>query len=216
MRFEESVTNRSKNKNNVKIFFRLLAIIITWTIFVVLMIMLVFLLFYYINIKAKEFKGDTTPPNFGIYVILTGSMRPSIQPGDVVVTRKVDPNTLKKGDIITFMNPSNQTSDVSITHRIINVTKKDEAVVFKTKGDANNTIDDVSVEGVSVRGKVFMKIPYVGFIQHFIASKGGWLIVIMIPSFAIIAYDIVKLIKLLTRKSAIRKSIKEDYDMYND
>lgn len=198
----------TKKSSGIKLFFKLVATIISWVFFVVLLIILALLIIYFVSIKIKEAKGDTSPPQFGIYVILTGSMRPLIEPGDAVVIHYEKPENLKKGDIITFMSTSSSQMGLTVTHRIIDVIKAEGKILFKTKGDANNTIDDAVVEAANVKGKVFMKIPYIGFVQQFVATKGGWLILILIPCFIIISIDLVKLVKLLSKKQQIKSQMK--------
>ena len=41
-----------------------------------------------------------------------------------------------------------------------------------------------------------------GYLQEFLASDGGWIIVILIPCLTVISYDIVKLFKGLKRKKS--------------
>ena len=48
--------------------------------------------------------------------------------------------------------------------------------------------------------KVILKIPMLGYLQEFLATDGGWIIVVLIPCLTVISYDIVKIIKGLKRK----------------
>ena len=52
-------------------------------------------------------------------------------------------------------------------------------------------------------GKVYFKIPQLGRIQFFLASKSGWMVAILIPALAIISYDLYKLFRLVLLKSKI-------------
>ena len=52
----------------------------------------------------------------------------------------------------------------------------------------------------NIFGKVILKIPKLGYLQEFLASDGGWIIVILIPCLAVISYDTVKLVKGLKKK----------------
>ena len=52
----------------------------------------------------------------------------------------------------------------------------------------------------NIYGKVILKIPKLGYLQEFLASDGGWIIVILIPCLTVISYDTVKLIKGLKRR----------------
>ncbi|WP_240719941.1 signal peptidase I [Pseudarthrobacter sp. NamB4] len=72
--------------------------------------------------------------------MLTGSMSPLINPGDVVVTVPVPVGEVKVGDIITYHIP---VEDHRVeTHRVIDVgTTSDGSITVQTKGDANNGKD---------------------------------------------------------------------------
>jgi signal peptidase len=95
-------------------------------------------------------------------VVLTGSMEPGIQPGDVVLIQKVrsesDIYALKETDVINF-----QREDYSVTHRILQV-QYDKAgnISFVTKGDNNDAQDDVLVQPNDVNGIVTCVVPKVG------------------------------------------------------
>lgn len=82
-------------------------------------------------------------PRFGGYqtsTMLTGSMSPLINPGDVVVSIKTPTSQVKAGDIITYAIP---VDDHRVeTHRVTEViTHPDGTIAVRTKGDANNSAD---------------------------------------------------------------------------
>src|SRR5581483_1855789 len=90
----------------------------------------------------------------------TGSMRPAILPGSMVLVHRVPDSTLKVGDVITYTSPLNMHK--TITHRIVKVTELDNKVPeFITKGDAN-LMPDLPVVGGLVVGKVAWHVPYMG------------------------------------------------------
>ena len=74
---------------------------------------------------------------------------------------------------------------------------------YKTKGDNNNAEDLALVEGNRILGKVIVKVPLIGYLQSFLATKGGWIIVVLIPCLSIISYDILKLIKIVNNKTKV-------------
>lgn len=179
--------------------------VISYTIFAWLLIIGAVLLLYIGNNKLKAMKGDTSLPKYNAYVVLSGSMEPKIKVNDVVVTKKEDLSKLKKEDVITFASSDSRFYGVIVTHRIkeIYYDSNLQKYSFKTKGDNNNTEDLALAEGNRVIGKVIFKIPLIGYIQTFLATKGGWIIVVLIPCLAIISYDILKLLKLLNRKTRL-------------
>lgn len=176
--------------------------VLSYAIFIWLLLIGITLLIYVLDIKIRAAKGDYSSPTFNAYVVLTGSMLPEIQVNDVVITKKVDAKDLKEGDVITFASADSRFLGTIITHRIIKKYPKTdtEGYTFKTQGDNNNVADNALVPENNIYGKVILKIPKLGYLQEFLASDGGWIIVILIPCLTVISYDIVKLIKGLKRK----------------
>lgn len=111
---------------------------------------------------------------FPVYptVIVTGSMKPLIAPGDVVIANKLydqrEIEELKAGDIILFKR-----DNIIITHRIIEVIEdKKGNIRFRTKGDNNSVADSRLVLCEEVKGKYITSIPKLGYPTLWIKSRG--------------------------------------------
>ena len=182
--------------------------VISYAIFIWLLLIGGALLIYVADIKIRAMKGDYTPPKLNAYVVETGSMLPEIQIKDVVITKKVDASELKKGDIITFISSDPRLPDITVTHRIneIYADPTTGEIEFQTKGDNNNTADATLAPSYNVIGKVIFKIPKLGFLQEFLVDMSGWIYVILLPCLAIISYDIMKLFKKVGKKANLIKS----------
>ena len=78
--------------------------------------------------------------NYQTSTMLTGSMSPGINPGDVVVSVKTPVSELRVGDVITYSIPID---DHRIeTHRVASIERDDAgATSVTTKGDANPGAD---------------------------------------------------------------------------
>lgn len=97
-------------------------------------------------------------------VILSGSMSPTINPGDVAIIHITDNPDLSPGkDIILF-----QDGKTGVVHRVYDI--KDHLII--TKGDANNSPDLVMVS--VVKGIYLGRIPWIGhpiiFLQNILHS----------------------------------------------
>ena len=91
-------------------------------------------------------------------LILTGSMEPRIMPGDLVVTRPVDPSTLHLGQVVTVDDPDHDDGRTR-THRIVRIDDHGDLVL---RGD-NNPMDDSSpVPLDTVHGVGVLRVPFVG------------------------------------------------------
>ena len=72
--------------------------------------------------------------------MLTGSMAPEIEPGDVTVVTPIDVTDVTEGMVITYHQPI--ADHALVTHRVVSVDKSlDGTVTIQTKGDANEAND---------------------------------------------------------------------------
>lgn len=177
--------------------------VISYALFIWLLLIGVALLVYVADIKIRAAKGDNSPPAYNAYVVLTGSMIPEIMPNDVVITKKRSPEEFEVDDIITFISSDSRLSGIIVTHRITEIfeDKTTGKYSFRTKGDANNTADFTLAESHNIIGEVIFKIPKVGYVQELLASKGGLIIFIFIPCLGVLSYDIFKIIRKMGKKS---------------
>ena len=193
-----------KKKENI---FRYIVSVISYAIFIFLMLLGGTLLLYIADIKIRAMKGDYSAPVFNAYVVLSGSMLPSIQIKDIVVTKKVAEEELEIGDIITFISPDPRFGGISVTHRIIDkyYDESSGSYSYRTQGDNNNVADSALVPNNNILGKVILKIPKLGYLQDILSSKGGLIIVVIIPCLVILSYDIMKLLKKAGQKTILIK-----------
>jgi signal peptidase I len=90
---------------------------------------------------------------YRVLSVAGGSMEPAIDRGDAIVLIR-PPVRLEVGDVVTL-----QANDTLVTHRVVAVTADGS---FKTKGDANDSVDDWTGVEVRVVGRVFLTIPWLG------------------------------------------------------
>lgn len=193
-----------KKKENI---FRYIVSVMSYALFIFLLLIGGTLLLYIADIKIRAMKGDYSAPVFNAYVVMSGSMLPTIQVKDIVVTKKVPEEKLEVGDIITFISPDTRFGGISVTHRIIEK-YYDESIgsySYRTQGDNNNVADSVLVPNKNILGKVILKVPKLGYLQDILSSKGGLIIVVLIPCLVILSYDIMKLLKKAGQKTKLIK-----------
>ena len=74
-----------------------------------------------------------------IVVVLSGSMEPAFQRGDLLFLTNHDNEDIRVGEIVVFKIEGR---DIPIVHRVLKVhEKEDGSIKFLTKGD-NNSVDD--------------------------------------------------------------------------
>lgn len=111
------------------------------------------------------------PKIFGYepYGILSNSMEPDYPVGSVVYVKAQSPESIEKGDVITFK--TSVVSDSVATHRVmINDTKKRS---FVTKGDHNDDVDATAVAYERLLGKVVLCVPKLGHVYLWLVSMFG-------------------------------------------
>lgn len=99
-----------------------------------------------------------------VVAIVSGSMHPVFDRGDIVVVEQVkdkykNKNIIQNGKIIAFKTSTGRI----VVHRIIKEVKDKENIYYFTKGDFNKDIDDNIVEPKDIIGVVKTKIKYIGF-----------------------------------------------------
>jgi signal peptidase len=109
--------------------------------------------------------------------VLSGSMRPGIQPGDLVITAPVAVTALRPGDVISFFPPGR---DVPVIHRLTSITARDDGTWITTKGDANDVADPWGeIRLIDKRAwRLVATVPVVGFIPIWTQSLRGPLLVV--------------------------------------
>lgn len=162
---------------------------------IIICILLALLLVCNLIIIVRGTLSPEKPPSvLGItpMAVLSGSMSGTqeghIEAGDLIFAVRTDPETLKEGDIISFME-----SGTAVTHRITEVTADEDGnPVFTTKGDANETEDTESVTSDQIIGIFLWRIPKAGDFALFLQQPLGMLLFIGVPLLAFIIYDIIR------------------------
>lgn len=110
----------------------------------------------------------------------TGSMRPNIPPGSVVLMHRVPYSTLRVGDVITYTNPLN--AKTTVTHRIIKIDNKSIVPIYTTKGDANPTADSSKVIAGQVQGRAVWHAPHIGTVLSWSKTWLGIAVLVYLPA----------------------------------
>lgn len=131
------------------------------------------------------------------FVVLTGSMQPTIGQGSVIFTRTQ--HNYKKNDIVAF-----QQGNITITHRIVDARGQNQ---FITRGDANNKADDAVLSQKDVLGKEIITIPYVGALVFFLRTPLGFASLVIIPALLYIVVEL-RVIKMEMEKEIEKKFAK--------
>lgn len=111
------------------------------------------------------------------FVVLSGSMEPTISAGDSVLVADVPPSAVERGDVITYATGESAPT----THRVIEVVDRENGVAFRTKGDANPQPDGRLVTPDRLRGEVVAVLPMIGYVLRFGSTPRGRLLLLGVP-----------------------------------
>ncbi|MBR4020576.1 MAG: signal peptidase I [Firmicutes bacterium] len=160
----------------------------------ILCVILIPILAINITLIVKSYTNqDEVPSIGGVFplIVLTDSMQPEIDGGDLIICHTIDAGDVKDGDIIAFFDPAGNGTSI-VTHRVTDVIKDGDSVSFRTKGDANNAEDRMLVEEDDLVGVYQSRIPGAGNIAMFMQSTTGLIICVVLPIVLLIGYDFIR------------------------
>ncbi|MBD3172795.1 signal peptidase I [Candidatus Bathyarchaeota archaeon] len=118
---------------------------------------------------AAYISNNFTP----LMVVTTGSMEPTIKPGDLIYVKGVPADEIQVNDIITFKPPRDYVRGTLITHRVIDIQYDSNEIYYKTKGDNNPSVDPWTVTSKDLVGRQTAVLPNVGSFFLWIKTPAG-------------------------------------------
>ena len=123
------------------------------------------------------------PPLLGYqrFVVVGGSMEPTIHRGSVIFDELVPVEDLRPGDVITYVPPGHTTPS---THRIVaRELDREGSWRFRTKGDANAAPDaQPFVLERPVQARVALAVPYVGHLFMALGNEAARMALFVAPA----------------------------------
>jgi signal peptidase I len=126
---------------------------------------------------------------YQVMSVLSGSMVPTMEVGDLVVARVVGPAELAAGELATFRDPETKRL---ITHRVQSIIWHGDVADVVTRGDANDAGENWSARSADRVGEVVLRIPRAGYVVGALATPagqlalagvaavlGGWILVVL-------------------------------------
>lgn len=143
----------------MKFLFRIIKWIITAFLCAVLLVV----------ILQKFTKNKIALGNIYIFQVVSESMMPEYRIGDIIVTKKMNPVSLKLGDDITYVASAENINGITITHRIIKKRDDNGKYYFVTQG-INNAIEDPEISEDNIYGKVIYKTLLFSFVGRLMTN----------------------------------------------
>ena len=147
-----------------------------------------------LTLIGKSYINENEVPSLGGYfpmIVLTDSMYPEIESGDLIICHTVDPDSVNAGDVITFFDPSGNGISV-VTHRVLEITDNNGTRSFITKGDNNNVEDAAPVMADDLIGTYQLRIPGAGNVAMFMQTTPGLILCVGCPIILILVLDFLR------------------------
>ena len=166
-----------------------------------IVIVLVFLVSAVLIVANVTTEEGEMPNVFGYVVnsVQSESMSGTFEKGSIVIAKVPDENTeIAVGDIITFYQ---QQGDVLFanTHRIVDTKVENGRTYYQTQGDNRTICPEPDREWKSasdIKAVYVTNVPVIGSVIDFIKKPVGFVICLVLPLLAFIAYQIYKLVTI--------------------
>lgn len=144
------------------------------------------------------------------YVVLSDSMKPVFQAGDVAVSHPVDVDSVQPGDIITFSSIDPNSYGEAVTHKVRELTEYEGEPAFITYGTTTGVDDAYPALAQHVTGEFAFAIPGAGHIFEFFKSPMGYVVLVLIPFSVFIGLQVRNFVRLLKEDKTRRETTQAD------
>lgn len=199
---EKRYNHMKQQKEKTTAFHKILTIIGT-----VLCVILIPILVINCILIVKSYTSDEVPSVAGTLplIVLTDSMYPVIESGDLIICHTAEPEEIAVGDVIAFFDPAGNGSFI-VTHRVLEVTEQGGQIAWRTKGDNNNTEDRLLVSADKLVARYEnTRLAGFGNVALFMQTTPGLIVCVVCPILVLVGYDMI-------RRRTYEKSNKQDTD----
>ena len=139
---------------------------------------------------VKSYTSEEVPAVGGYLplIVLTDSMYPVIESGDLIICHTAEPEEIQVGDVIAFFDPAGNGSSI-VTHRVLEVWEEG----WRTKGDNNQTEDRLTVKPEKLVARYDgTRIAGAGNVALFMQTTPGLIVCVVLPLIVLVAYDAIR------------------------
>ncbi len=159
-------------------------------VYVILFLILASVLFVVILQRASN--NAIALGGVRVFNIISESMIPKYNIGDVLVVKSIEPQNIKVGDDIAYIGQESTFNQKIVTHQVIKIDYENGEYIFHTKGIAN-ILEDPLVHQNQVFGKVVYKIWILSLISKILSNVYVVFFGIFVPIVILIFWTILKL-----------------------
>ena len=142
----------NRPKSNAKKIIKIILIILYQVLVVMALLLTAVIVLQKISNSNQSIGG------YRIFRVITGSMEPEYEVGEVVISKEVDPKDIQVGDDIVYLGKSGEYAGKIIMHNVVGIdTDENGNLIFHAKGLNSNSIEDPQIRGEQIYGIVKYK-----------------------------------------------------------
>lgn len=160
-------------------------------IYILLVVILIILVIFAVVQKSSNNRKSIL--GIKIFTVITGSMIPVYDIGDILIVKDVQPEEIKVEDDIVYVGEKGTYRNKTITHRVQEIKQKEDGnYSIITKGVANFARDP-EINQTQVLGKVIGQVSIFSFILKLITNI---YVLILIPVVILIYKNVKRIINM--------------------
>lgn len=167
-------------------------------------------------VLQKVSNSNKSIGGYRIFRVITGSMEPEYEVGEVVISKQVDPNDIKIGDDIVYLGKNGEYSGKIIMHNVIGIDKNEDGkLTFHAKGLNDNSIEDPKIKEEQIYGIVKYKSAILTLLYNCATNiYSVFFIIIVLVLNVFISFNTPKKIKRhkIKQISNVSYELKEDFE----
>lgn len=161
--------------------------VISVIVFIIALALLIVSIIFQRNPRATLF-------GYRLYTVETPSMEPDIPRNSLIVVKRIDPNELEVGDVISFFSSDPSIEGKINTHAIYAIDREDGKLIFTTKGVNNPIPDEAKVSPDDIVGIVKSHSASLGKVYKALSNRAVLFIVTIVPLAVIVIVYFVELV----------------------
>ena len=170
-------------------------------------LMLVVAIAFILLVCLQRFSNNNvTFFGYRLFAVVTDSMEPKYNVGDVLLSKDVEPEEVEVGDAISYLGTKYNFRGKIITHQVVSIDKDEKGkLLYHTKG-INNLVEDPVVHEEQLLGIIVHKFWLLTLVYNCVSKPWGVYVFIIVPIFFIIGSELIY--SLLERDEKRRKAKK--------
>ncbi len=139
----------NRPKINAKKIIKIVLIILYQILVIMALILTMVIVLQRISANNQSIGG------YKIFRVITGSMEPEYEVGEVVISKEVNPKDIKVGDDIVYLGRVGEYSGKIIMHNVVAIdTDENGDLIFHAKGLQSNSVEDPQIREDQIYGVV--------------------------------------------------------------